>query len=136
MADGRKQRSTVSKEDAASPTIQLESLIMSLLIDAKEGRDVAVSDVVGAYLLAEMKDHVIIKLTGTAVGFLCDANKKYKEFVTLEKGREVIYLKLERALYGCIQSALLLYNTFVTKLEKDGFELNRYDPCVANKQVN
>ena len=133
VADGSKQRSTVPREDATSPTIQLESLIMSLLIDAKEGRDVAISDVVGAYLLAEMKDHVIVKLTGTAVGVLCTANKKYKQFVSTEKGKEVIYLKLERALYGCIQSALLWYNTFVTKLQKDGFTLNRYDPCVANK---
>ena len=109
---------------------------MSLLIDAKEGRDVAISDVVGAYLLAEMKDHVIVKLTGIAVDVLCRANNSYQKFVSLEKGRKVIYLKLERALYGCIQSALLWYNTFVTKLKKDGFVLNRYDPCVANKQIN
>ena len=136
VADGSKQRSTVSREDAASPTIQLESLIMSLLIDAKEGRDVAISDVVGAYLLAEMKDHVLVKLTGIAVDVLCRANEKYKKFVVFEKGKKVIYLKLERALYGCIQSALLWYNTFVTKLQKDGFLLNRYDPCVANKEIN
>ena len=136
VADGSKQRYTVLKEDATSPTIQLESLIRSLLIDTKEEHDVALSDVIDVYLLVEMKDNVIVKLKGKAVGVLCDANKKYNEFVTLEKGTEVIYLILERALYGCIQSALLLYNTFVTKLEKDGFELNRYDPCVANKQVN
>ena len=48
---------------------------MSLLIDAKEGRDIAISDVVVAYLLTEMKDHVIVKLTGTAVGVVCSANK-------------------------------------------------------------
>ena len=29
-----------------------------------------------------------------------------------------------------------MYSTFVTKLEKDGFEMNRYDPCVANTHVN
>ena len=107
MADGSKQRSIVPKEDATSPTIQLKSLIMSLLIDAKEGRDVAISDVVGAYLLAEMKDHVMVKLTGVAVEVLRNVNEKYRSFATFEKGRKIIYLKLERALYGCIQSALL-----------------------------
>ena len=96
----------------------------------------AISDVVGAYLLAEMEDHVLVKLTGIAVDVLCRANEKYKKFVVFEKGKKVIYLKLERALYGCIQSALLWYNTFVTKLQKDGFLLNRYDPCVANKEIN
>ena len=121
VADGSKQRSTVSREDAASPTIQLESLIMSLLIDAKEGRDEAISDVVGAYLLAEMKDHVLVKLTGIAVDVLCKASEKYKKYVAFEKAKKVIYLKLERALYGCIQSTLLWYNIFVTKLQKDDF---------------
>ena len=51
-ADGRKQRRYIGKENVASPTIQLKSLIMSLIIDAKEDRDIAVADVVGAYLLA------------------------------------------------------------------------------------
>ena len=63
------------RENVVSPTIQLESLIMLLLIDAKEGRDVAISDVVGAYLLAEMKNHVIMKLTGNDVDVMCTANK-------------------------------------------------------------
>ena len=62
-ADGRKQRRYITKEEVASPTIQLESLIMSLIIDAKEHRDVAVADVVGAYLVANMKDYVLVKLT-------------------------------------------------------------------------
>ena len=85
MVDGIKQRSTIPREDATSPNIQLESLIMSLLIDAKEGRDVAIFDVVGAYLLAEMKDNVIVKLTGVAVKVLCSSSKKYEQFVSTEK---------------------------------------------------
>ena len=40
VADGRQHRNNVPREDAASPTIQLEILIMSLLIYSKEGRDV------------------------------------------------------------------------------------------------
>ena len=124
------------KKDAASPTIHLESLIVSLLIDAKENRDVAICDVVGAYLLAKMDDLVYVKLTGKAVDVLCVANPKYIKFVSYEKGKKVIYLRLKRALYGCIQSALIWYNTFTEKLSKDGCVLNKYDPCVANKQIN
>ena len=124
------------RENVVSPTIQLESLIMLLLIDAKEGRDVAISDVVGAYLLAEMKNHVIMKLTGNDVDVMCTTNKKYKKCVTLEKGKKVIYLNLLRALYGCIQSTLLWYNTFANKLSENGFILNIHDPSVANKTIN
>ena len=46
-----------------------------MLTDVKEDRDVVVSDVVGVYLLDEMKYHVIVKLTGKAVEVLCTTNK-------------------------------------------------------------
>ena len=77
VADGIKQRLYIKKEDVASPTVKLESLILSLLIDAYENRDVATADVVGSYLIADMKDHVIVKLTGESVDIMCQANAKY-----------------------------------------------------------
>ena len=90
VVDGNKQRSTIPREDIASPTIKLESLTMSFLVDAKENRDVVISAVVRAYLLAEMKYYVILKLIGKAVNILCTANEKCKLFITMEKGRKVI----------------------------------------------
>ena len=53
-----------------------------------------------------------------------------------ERGKPVLYMKLLKALYGCMQSALLWYQTFSTKLSKMGFKLNLYDPCVANLDIN
>ena len=47
-AHGRKQRKYITKEDIASPTVYLESLIHLLIVDAHKGRDVATVDVVGA----------------------------------------------------------------------------------------
>ena len=35
-----------------------------------------------------------------------------------------------------IESALLWYELYVTVLLKEGFELNEYDKCVANKTIN
>ena len=46
VADGRKQRLYIKKEDVASPTVKLESLILSLLINTHENRDVVTADVV------------------------------------------------------------------------------------------
>ena len=46
-----------------------------------------------------------------------------------------MYLRLKRALYGCIQFALMWYKTFSIKLKQDYFVLNKYDPCVANKMI-
>jgi hypothetical protein len=48
----------------------------------------------------------------------------------------VLYVKLQKALYGCLRSALLFYLKFVGDIESQGFELNPYDPCVANKMIH
>ena len=135
-ADGRKQRRYISKEEVASPTVQLHSLLLSLAIDAKEKRDVAIADVVGAYLLANMNDFVVIKVTGESTDVMCKVRPDYEDSVVIDKGKRVLYLRLTKALYGCIQSALLWYNTFKEHLIDMGFKLNPYDPCVANAVID
>jgi hypothetical protein len=42
VAGGNKHRDYISKEDASSPTVATESVLLSCIIDAKEERDVAV----------------------------------------------------------------------------------------------
>jgi hypothetical protein len=70
------------------------------------------------------------------VDILCQVHELYKEFVVMEKGKKVLYLELLKALYGCVQSALLWYNLFTGTLEGMGFKLNPYDPCVANLMIH
>jgi hypothetical protein len=135
-ADGRKQRLLYDKSDTSSPTISLDALLMTLIIDAKERRDVATADVVGAYLNADMKDFVVLRMEAEAVDIMCKVNPKYEQYVVKEKGKRVLYLRLVKALYGCVQSALLWYELFVSALEPMGFELNPYDPCVANATID
>ena len=107
FADGRKQRKCISKDEVSSPTIQLESLILSRIIDAHKRRDVAIADVVGAYLKAKMEDYVLVKLVGKEVDIMCKVSEEYEEFVGVETGKRVLYLRLKKALYGCMQSAIL-----------------------------
>eukprot|EP00957_Ditylum_brightwellii_P086127 6552809-Ditylum_brightwellii.AAC.2 len=59
-ADGRKQCKTIPKEDVALPTVAPESVILTSVIDAKENRDVAITDIPGAYLSADMDNFVIM----------------------------------------------------------------------------
>ena len=49
-ANGAPHRKFVPREEARSPTLSLEALIMSLTIDAHERQKVTVFDVPGAYL--------------------------------------------------------------------------------------
>ena len=74
-------------DDVSSPTGQQESLIISMMIDAKEGRDVATVDIVGAYLLAQMNNYVLVKLTGKPVETMCIISNTYKKYVTVENGK-------------------------------------------------
>ena len=55
--------------------------------------------------------------------------------MSYETGEPVLYVQLQKALYGCIKSALLFYENIVGDLEAYGFRINPYDPCVANKMV-
>ena len=125
-------------EVIASPTLQLESLFLSLMIDVMEGRDVAIFDVPGAYLHAEMpKDkRVLMKFRGEFVDIMCKVNPEHKKNVIYEKGKKVLYVRVLRAIYGAIQSALLWYELYATTLMNMGFEINPYDKCVANKMIN
>ena len=49
-----------------------------------------------------MQDYVIIKFTGESVDIMCDVNKRYIPFVTEENGKMFLYMKLFKALYGCM----------------------------------
>ena len=64
-ADGHRQRLYMAKEQTSSPTISNEALLLTLTIDAKEGRDVATCDIPGEFIQTDMpkgSDKVNIKI--------------------------------------------------------------------------
>ena len=57
-------------------------------------------------------------------------------YITMyKKGTPIIYVRLKKALYGLLRSGLLFYRNLRGELEEYVFEVNPYDPCVANKMV-
>jgi len=134
--NGKVQRGLYSKEEIASPTVAQDSFFMTSIIDAVEGRDVAITDIKGAYLNAVMTDLVIMKIRGKSVDLFCELDPSLKEFVVIEKGNKVLYVQLDKALYGCVKSAVLWFNTYSQTLKDMGFELNPYDNCVANAMID
>ena len=52
-----------------------------------------------------------------------------------KNGKKVLYLLVLRAIYGCIEYALLWYKIFSKTLEGFGSEINSYGRCVANQAV-
>ena len=134
--NGRVQRGLYTKEETASPTVSTDAFFLTSIIDAIEGRDKAVTDIKGAYLNAPMKDEVLMKITGPEVELFCEIEPSLREFVTVERGRNTLYVQLDKALYGCVQSALLWYELYSSTLQDIGFEINPYDLCVANAMID
>ncbi len=60
----------------------------------------------------------------------------WKHITTNKKGQPMLYVRLHKALYGLLRSALLFYRKLSGNLVSDGFTINPYDLCVAKKSVN
>jgi hypothetical protein len=143
VTDGSKQRNWMTKEEAASPTVALESIFITAAIEAREGREVAIVDLPNAFIqtlnqvLEKHHKRDILKVRGPLADLLIQiAPDFYGPYATKENGVTVLYLEILRALYGMIKSPLLFYRKLRKDLEDDGFEINPYDICVANKMIN
>ena len=136
-ADGRKQRLYKTKEETSSPTMNIEALFITCIIDALEGREVMTCDIPGAFMQSEMDELVHMKLEGEIALLLIRLDPTYKQFLSYHRGKPVIYTELNKALYGTLQAALLFWrNLSGFLIEKLGFEANPYDFCVVNKIIN
>jgi hypothetical protein len=135
-ADDRPQRLLYNKMDASSPTVKTESVILTSIIDADESRFIAVYDIPGAFLHSKLDEDVHMKVTGSLAKYLeTIAPDIYGSYITMEKDKEVIYLLLTRALYGCLKSALQFWKHLSSHLWDRGYMLNPYDSCVANRTI-
>ena len=76
----------------------------TLVVDAYEGRYVAIFDVPGAYFNADIphEKYIRIKLEGEFVDIICDVNLDHIPNVWYENGKKVLYLMIMKDLYGCI----------------------------------
>ena len=135
-ADGRPQRAYIPQEDAWAPTVSTEAVFMMAVIDAMENRMVAVVDIPGAFMQADMDPGVYMRIDGAMAEMLMEIDyDMYQPHMVTEKGKPVIYVELLKALYGTLRAARLFWETLSRKLQEWGFTLNPYDSCVANKEI-
>jgi hypothetical protein len=132
VADGRMQDRALYP-DNSSPTVAMQSLMMTLLIAATENRNAMKIDIGGAYLNAEMTgEEVLMELDRTLSNIVKRILPEVEQFV--ENGKLVV--RLDRALYGCVQSAKLWFEKLTDILKGMGFVPNEVDPCVMNLMRN
>jgi len=141
-ANGSIQRNWMTKEESMSPTVSTPALFMTAAIEAHEGRDVATCDIPNAFIQTEQAEtdkdgqRYTMKIRGKLAHLLVEIDPEtYKPYLTKENGHDIIYVRVLKAIYGMLQSALLFYKKLRMDLETSGFKVNDYDPCVANKMV-
>jgi hypothetical protein len=95
-------------------------------------------DVPGALLTVDMDEGVFMCLRGPLAELMVKtAPEIYRKYVFVgPDNKSVRYVKLQKALYRCLRSALLFYLKLLGDFKANGFTLNHYDSCVANKIVN
>eukprot|EP00980_Cylindrotheca_fusiformis_P021369 scaffold8244_cov102-Cylindrotheca_fusiformis.AAC.1 len=84
-----------------------------------------------------MDETVIMMFDDDMVDYMVETNpEKYGPHVHINKyGKKRLYVQLLKALYGCMQSAMLWWKLLTSTLVEEGFVVNPYDPCVANKTM-
>ena len=97
----------------------------------------ATCDIPGAFMQADIDEVLHMRIDGPLVDLLVRVDRStYAKFVTTEKGRKVIYVRLTKALYGTVQAALMFWLDLSKFLEEKGFVINPYDRCVANQNFD
>ena len=79
VANGSVQRLYIPKEEASSPTVSTESVLMVSVINAMEERVVAVCNVSGAFLQAYMDDFVLVVFENKMVELIVETEPNYSK---------------------------------------------------------
>ena len=112
VAGDNKHRYYIFKEDANSPTVATEAVILSYIIDAEEERYVAVIDILDEFIQAQVedeKDMAFIKIPGVLLNILVEISPDvYKSHVITDKiCVKQLPVQCQNALYGTMSVILL-----------------------------
>ena len=116
----------------SSPTVSWTSVSIVPALAASEERQVCTADFTGAYLNASMKKSgtaVRVRLNQLQSTLSVSLDRSYSKYLCSDG---TIVVELDKAMYGCIESALLWYETLRDSLVAIGMVCNPEDPCVFN----
>jgi hypothetical protein len=140
VTGGNKQRDFISKENASSPTVAMESVLLTSLVDAQENCDIAIVDILNAFIqmvVENNEDKIVMRIRGHMVDVLANvAPRVYGPYVSTDKqGRKQLLVECLNAIYGTMVGSLLYYCKFTRSLKNQGYVMNPYNLCVWNKMI-
>jgi hypothetical protein len=95
-------------------------------------------DIPGAFMHVDIDELIHVRLEGPMAELLTQVDPdKYRTYMSEENGKQVLYVELQKALYGTLQAALLFWENLTEFLTEElGFTVNPYDSCVVNKMID
>jgi hypothetical protein len=117
-------------QDTSSPTANINHIFIETTLAAAKGDKIATLDIGAAYLNADMTDSVYMMLDKKLADQFVRMYPEHRQYLT-PNGKLIV--KLEKALYGCVQSALLWYKCLSKALCEIGFSINPYDECIIHR---
>ena len=109
-------------------------------MDAMEGRQVVTYGIPGAFFQADRPEdnNCYLKFEGLIVKMICGIDLYYKKCVFTSKttGKEKLYGKLTKAVYGTLLGAILFYQKLSRQLYEWGYEQSPYNPWTINETIN
>jgi hypothetical protein len=117
------------------PTAKTRSVITCLKIGAVKHWDCKKVDIGGAFLCAKIDEHEEVflqldrKMTELAVGYM----PELEDWVCCED--QTIFVRVDKAMYGLIQSPKLWYKELTQCLMSHGFKICKLDECILHKKT-
>ena len=103
---------TWSKQKITSLIVATELVFITAIIDAHKGRNFVCFDIPGGFLHTDTNEDITMVLKGRLAELMVQvAPNLCRKYITVDrKGTAILYVKMQKALYGLLRSALLFYN--------------------------
>ena len=111
-------------------------------MEAEEERDVVITDIANAFVQTDLTINgksvfvpIAIRVTLADMLVSIDPEVYGPSLSKDKKGNSLLYVKLLEALYNLMGASIMFYQKLRKDMEDQGFEVNPYDPCRANKMI-
>ena len=129
LCAGGHRQPTINPNPSSSPTAQKSTVNLVCSVAAFQQRHIATADVKGAFLHAKMIYDIFMQLDRNLTTLLTTLYPDYTQYVE----NQCLTVKLDRALYGCKESALLWYEEISSFLLSIGLRKSSEDDCLFLK---
>ncbi len=116
-------------EDVSSPTLDLTSFYIMLMMASTQGHKIGTTDIPSAYLWASRSNRktIYMRLAKEVANAMVTLKPEYLSYLN-DKGE--LLTELKQALYGIPDSGELWHSTFVEFTKSLGFKQHPMDDCV------